>query len=241
MERVHSPSSGLDPRAASGPNARPTSSGSRQPDAGVWEHLAGPLSSVAMRLRSLRSRQAASSLEARELDALIVEVDRAFSTVMRTPASADHDDVPLGRPPDSTPNGRSRIAASSRAGAGTDGETRRDFDRWVEAGCPPLLSRRSETSRARADELLGQLTEEFEPMPETTTRALGLVGPCSYGRASRLLLWARHASNGPHCRSYGSARYFLAGATPDALPTTPLPVAMSRHVDLEVDHRQERT
>jgi hypothetical protein len=57
-------------------------------------------------------------------------------------------------------------------------------------------------------------------MPEATTSALGLVGPCSYGRASRLLLWARHASNGPHCRSYGSARYFLAGATPDALPTT---------------------
>jgi hypothetical protein len=220
MERVDSPSSGRDRRAASGPDARPTSSGSRWPDAGVWEQLAGPLSSVAMGLRSLRSRQAAKSLEAHELDALIVEVDRAFGTVMRTPASADHDDVLPGRPPDSTPNGRSRISASSRAVAGTDGETRRDFDRWVEAGCPPLLSRRSKTSRARADELLGQLTEEPQPMPEATTSALGLVGPCSYGRASRLLLWARHASNGPHCRSYGSARYFLAGATPDALPTT---------------------
>lgn len=49
----------------------------------AWEGLAEPLSSVAMRLRSLRARQAAGSAATDELDRLIAEVDRVFGMVMR--------------------------------------------------------------------------------------------------------------------------------------------------------------
>jgi hypothetical protein len=51
----------------------------------VWEQLAGPLSSVTMGLRSLRSRHAGGTPDARELDRLIGELDHAFGAVMRAP------------------------------------------------------------------------------------------------------------------------------------------------------------
>lgn len=133
----------------------------------VWQALAGPLSSAAMRLRSERSQHAGGTHESRALDEIIREV----------------------------------------------------FDRWVEAGCPQRLP--SGTTGVEIDALLGQLSDDRELVPAPTTAALGQDSPCSYARASWLLIWARHAPDGPRCRSYRAARYFLADADPAAFPAAP--------------------
>jgi hypothetical protein len=157
--------------------------------------------------------------ESRELDELIREVDLAFGAVMRAPAP---------RQPDTGDGGTGRASSSAwprpassgtPAGAATStGQAREVFDHWVEAGCPTWLPSRVETSGLAADELLGQLSDEPAPLPAQITRALGQLSPCSYARGSWLLVWARHATDGPRCRSYRAARYFLADADPDALP-----------------------
>ena len=52
----------------------------------VWQALAGPLSSAAMRLRSMRSQHAGGTHESRELDEIIREVDTAFAAVVASPS-----------------------------------------------------------------------------------------------------------------------------------------------------------
>jgi hypothetical protein len=186
----------------------------------VWQALAGPLSSASMRLRSVRSQYAGGTHESRELDEIIREVDIAFATVMRTsgPSPETGEVAPAGQ---SWSRGAT-FGALGGATAGSvppSGEVRDVFDRWVEAGCPQQLA--SGATGVKVDALLGQLSNDRELVPAPTTAALGQESPCSYVRASWLLAWAHHAPDGPRCRSYRAARYFLADADPAALPAPP--------------------
>ena len=180
--------------------SEPTSRADDAPIRGVWEQLAGPLSDASMRLGSLRSRCAGGSREARELDEVIADIDRAFGTVMRAPPPATADQAP---------------SASSRP-AVSAGQSRDAFDRWVHAHAREPVDHVTHTS---PESLLEVLVTDVSPLPAQTARELGLEPGVTYARAARLLLWARHAPGGPSCRSFRAARYFLAGA--DVLPDTP--------------------
>ena len=83
----------------------------------VWQELAGPLSSAAMRLRSLRSQHAGGTRESRELDEIIREVDAAFSTVLRgssPPPNGTGSDRPrMVSPPASAPRAVRDVAAGT--------------------------------------------------------------------------------------------------------------------------------
>jgi hypothetical protein len=186
----------------------------------VWQALAGPLSSASMRLRSVRSQCASGTHESRELDEIIREVDAAFATVMRTP-SAPPETGEAAAAAQSRPQGPLSGAAGDAA-VGSEPpecEVRGALDRWVQAGCPQRLL--SGDTGVKIDALLGQLSNDHGLVPAPTTAALGQDSSCSYARASWLLVWARHASDGPRCRSYRAARYFLADADPAALPAPP--------------------
>jgi hypothetical protein len=232
MSSARVPSSGNGQRNEPGAAQQPVRWQAPRGDAGdardVWQELAGPLSSVALRLRSLRSQHAADTRESRELDELIREVDAAFGAVMRAPAlqRLATGDAGSGQ---AMPSAWPR-AASSGAPAGSampTGQAREVFDHWVEAGCPTWLPSRFETPELAADELLGHLSDGSAPLPGQIASALGQVSPCSYARGSWLLVWARHSTDGPRCRSYRAARYFLAEADPDTLPAVPAPTAQT--------------
>ncbi len=207
----------------------------------VWQALAGPLSSASMRLRSVRSQQAGDTHESRELDEVIREVDIAFSTVMRTSSPPPaHDEVaPIGRSRAQSPP----LGAHSGATPGSvppSSEGRETFDKWVEDGCQQRLP--SGATGVEIDALLGHVSNDRRLVPAPTTAALGQGSPCSYARASWLLVWARHAPDGPRCRSYRAARYFLADADPAGLPAPPerhrsAPTPATR----ENDHPKVRT
>ncbi len=195
----------------------------------LWQKLAGPLSTAAMRLRSVRSEHASGTHQSHELDEIIREVDTAFTTVMRTPRPPPaHDEaVPTGQSwPPGPPLGA--IGGSTAVSAPASGEVREVFVQWVEAGCPPWLP--SEATAVRVDALLGYVSNDRGLLPASTTAALGQDLPCSYARASWLLVWTRHAPDGPRCRSYRAARYFLIGADPDVLPAHPrAPAELPNH------------
>ena len=223
MSSARVPSSGHGQRSEPVTARQPVRWQAPRGDAGdardMWQELAGPLSSVALRLRSLRSQHAADTRESRELDELIREVDLAFGAVMRAPAPPQPDTGDGGTGRASSSAWPRPASSGAPAGAATStGQAREVFDHWVEAGCPTWLPSRVETAGLAADELLGQLSDEPAPLPAQITRALGQLSPCSYARGSWLLVWARHATDGPRCRSYRAARYFLADADPDALP-----------------------
>lgn len=190
----------------------------------IWDGLAGPLSSATMRLRSLRSRYAAGTAEARELDALIVEIDRAFGAVMRAPPSrpqAGDPTVPRGISARLRP---ARACGSGTAGSDVAVEARCEaFHRWVDGQCtgPPPVS--GDDTGGTAEGLLELLSTVALSLPYETARSLGLPPSTTHARAARLLLWARHAPGGPCCRSFRSARYFLRDAEPDGLPATTPP------------------
>jgi hypothetical protein len=211
---------GGQPPPARRPVSKPPRRGSRNAQEQLWEELAGPLSSAAMRLRSVRSQHAGGTHVSRELDAIIREVDTAFATVMRTPGpppSGDEADPPRRTSPSASALRAVRdVAAGSAASVGEACEV---FDRWVQDGCGQRLL--SGATSVEADALLGRVSEEVRLLPAPTTVALGLDSRCSYARASSLLVWARHAPDGPRCRSYRAARYFLTDADPDVLPAPP--------------------
>ncbi len=186
----------------------------------LWQKLAGPLSTASMRLRSVRSEHASGTHQSHELDEIIREVDTAFTTVMRTPGPlpAHGEAAPSGQSwPPGPPLGA--IGGSTAASAPPSGEVREVFVQWVEAGCPPRLP--SGPTAVRVDALLGYVSNDRGLLPVSTTAALGQDLPCSYARASWLLVWTRHAPDGPRCRSYRAARYFLVDADLDVLPAHP--------------------
>lgn len=186
----------------------------------VWQELAGPLSSASMRLRSVRSQQAGDTHASRELDEIIREVDILFATVMRTPRPPPETDeiAPAGQ--SWTPDPPSGALGRATAGATpSSGEAREVFDRWVKARCPQRLA--SGATGVEVDALLGDVSDDRGLVPAPASAALGQDSRCSYARASWLLVWAHHAPDGPRCRSYRAARYFLADADPAALPAPP--------------------
>ena len=176
---------------------------------GVWEQLAGPLSSALVGLGSLRSRQARGSPDARELDLLLVDLDRMFGALVRVPCpSVAVDRVAL---PAGVDSGDTAVAAD---------EADEVFERWVQRRCPEPLTDGGRYAPEPPERLLERLSTVDRPMPPATSLELGLGRSSTYARAARLLLWARHAPDGPRCRSLRSAYYFLADAQPDALPAT---------------------
>jgi hypothetical protein len=175
----------------------------------LWRQVANPLSSATMRMRSLRSQLADDAALARQLDELIHDLDLAFGAVLRAPTSPGPDHEPKGQHADGGPE-RTTPASEDALAA---------FARWVGGRCPELLPAGSGGGGQQPDDLLGLLSGEPRPVPPPTARALGRPAGCSHARASRLLVWARHAVDGPRCRSYRSALYFLAGASHDAVPS----------------------
>jgi hypothetical protein len=174
----------------------------------VWHQVANPLSSAAMRMRSLRNQLADDPTMARQLDELIRDLDLAFGAVLRAPTCPGPDHAPQSE----HGNGdRQRTSPASDAALAA-------FARWVGARCPELLHAESGGGGQQPDDLLGMLSAEPRPVPPATARALGLPPGASHAHASRLLAWARHTVDGPRCRSYRSALYFLADASLGAGP-----------------------
>lgn len=178
----------------------------------MWEQLAGRVSSAAMRARSLRSRHDRDPLLSVELDALIVELDGAFTAVMRSGAQQ--------------PPATATVRSGSRSEQPEDA-TQHRFCRWVSAHCPAVLTSDDEHPAPAAvdpESLLGSLTGVDRPVPRPIAAILALPAGASYAAGVGRLRWARHSTDGPRCRSYRSACLFLADADIDLLPlptTTP--------------------
>ncbi|GEM_PF-5219735 len=102
-----------------------------------------------------------------------------------------------------------------------DDEVPEVFERWVHRRCPEPLTDGGRYAPEPPEGLLERLSTIDRPMHPATSLELGLGRSSTYARAARLLLWARHTPEGPRCRSFRSAYYFLADAPPDALPATP--------------------
>ena len=193
-------------RSRSGDQTRASGTPTEQDARLAWEQVAGRVSSAAMRARALRSRHRDDLRLSVELDALIVELDGAFGTVMRTGQA----------PPDGV---RSRPEESVGTAWPDDPEQRRFCD-WIRARCPTGETVEGERGGAPDDpeELLRSLEGVTEPVPAEIAAALRLPPGARHADAVERLRWARTAPDGPRCRSYWSACLFLADADPDVLP-----------------------
>jgi hypothetical protein len=174
----------------------------------LWHLVANPLSSAAMRMRSLRSQLTDDPVLARQLDELIRDLDLAFGAVLRAPACPGPDHEPRGEHDDGGPQHTSRASDEALAA----------FAHWVGVRCPELLPAGSGGGGQQPDDLLGLLSAEPRPVRPSTARTLGLPPGSSHAQASGLLVWARHTADGPRCRSYRSALYFLASSSPEPVP-----------------------
>lgn len=172
--------------------------GEEEPDT-LWRLVAGPLSSTALRLRGIRSRYAGDARLVADLDALIEEVDQAFTEVMRSPSSRIGHVVADGEP--------TRTAREP-----ADGSAEAMFCAWIRRRCPERLPAAADEPVCHPDELLRLLATAGAPPPADVVATMGLRGTASYADTAWLLTWARHAANGPRCRSYRSALYFLTSA-----------------------------
>ena len=101
-----------------------------------------------------------------------------------------------------------------------DDEVAEVFERWVYRRCPEPLTDGGRYSPESPEGLLERLSTVDRPMCPATSLELGLGRSATYARAARLLLWARHAPEGPRCPSFRSAYYFLVDAQPGALPAS---------------------
>jgi hypothetical protein len=176
----------------------------------MWDQLAGPISSVAMHARALRSRHDQDPQLRGELDALIVELDRVFTAILHTDGHPSADDP-------------------SRSDSGTgwpENGAERRFCHWVAGHAPGPSGREGRSPAGSADpaSLIDELARTGQAMPAEIAALLGLPAQASYDDGVDRLRWARHAADGPRCRSYRSACLFLADADPDLLP----PPAMTR-------------
>lgn len=71
-----------------------------------------------------------------------------------------------------------------------------------------LRSRRARLGDGIEDALL-ELRDDRTLLPAGLRRLFGPLDPRTYDEAVRLLLWARHAPQGPRCLSYRAALYLL--------------------------------
>lgn len=80
------------------------------------------------------------------------------------------------------------------------------------------------TGRARSgqdvEDCLLALRDDHTELPATMRRPLGPLQPSTYDEAVRLLLWARHAPDGPRCRSYRAALYLVQQLDVDDVEAT---------------------
>ncbi len=177
-----------------------------EPDATAvaWEQVAGSLSTAAMRARSLRRRHQDDQRLRVELDALIIELDGAFGTVMRTAAPLPDVERPERaageEPPPRSPAGR--------------------FCQWVRASCPGDVGGPGDDASDWRDpaSLLSHLAADPAAVPGDVAAILGLWSGAAYGDAVERLRWARRSPDGPRCRSYRSACLFLRSADRGQLP-----------------------
>ena len=192
MESANRHSTALGRRAADEPIVR------------LWDQLAGPISSAAMRARALRSRHNQDPQLRGELDALIVALDGVFTAILHSNADPSADATPR---------------SESGTGWPEDGAARR-FCQWV-AGHSPCRSGRegwSPSGSADPAALIDELARTGQAMPAEIAALLCLPAQASYADGVERLRWARHAADGPRCRSYRSACLFLADADTDFLP-----------------------
>lgn len=181
-----------------------------EPIARIWDQLAGPISSVAMHARALRSRHDQDPQLRGEFDALIVELDGVFTAMLHI---------------DGHPSAEDSSRPNSATGWPENGVERR-FCQWVVGHAPDPSARRGWSPAGSADpaSLIDELARTEQAMPAEVAALLGLPAHASYDDGVDRLRWARHAADGPRCRSYRSACLFLADADPDLLP----PPAMAR-------------
>lgn len=86
----------------------------------------------------------------------------------------------------------------------------RSFGQWLHhtgSGLSPDTALRTGRARLAAgvEESLLALRDDRTELPPELRQLLGPLHPRTYDAAVRLLLWARHAPDGPKCRSYRAA------------------------------------
>jgi hypothetical protein len=92
------------------------------------------------------------------------------------------------------------------------------FGRWVHRRCPEPLTDGGRYRPEPPERLLERLLAEDRPLPVDVSLTLGLGRCATYARAAELLLWARHAPEGPNCSSFRAAYYFLVDSHGKGLP-----------------------
>ena len=69
------------------------------------------------------------------------------------------------------------------------------------------------------EDVLLTLRDDTRRLPSGLRQRLGPLQPPTYDAAARLLLWVRHAPQGPRCRSYRAALYLVRRLERDDLAT----------------------
>lgn len=95
----------------------------------------------------------------------------------------------------------------------TDHGAKHAFDQWARHTSRGLTSDAAlPTRQARLDgieDTLLALRDDSTQLPPALRQLLGPLRPRTYDAAVRLLLWARHAPQGPRCSSYRAALYLV--------------------------------
>jgi hypothetical protein len=87
------------------------------------------------------------------------------------------------------------------------------FRRWVQGRSRPevVLIDPDQGSTVTLEEVLGQLRSSSAPLGAAGAQRLGLPDDATVGEAAEELLFARQDADGPRCRSFRSASYYLYG------------------------------
>ena len=87
------------------------------------------------------------------------------------------------------------------------------FLRWIDGRARSDLLQVGPPSNVTLplEQALDRLRTSTEPLSPLRAHRLGLAHGVSVGRAADRLLWARLAPQGPRCRSFRSASYYLYG------------------------------
>jgi hypothetical protein len=100
------------------------------------------------------------------------------------------------------------------------------FRRWVQGRARPevVLIDPDGGSSVTLEDVLGRLCTSSAPLGAAGAQRLGLGDDATIGHAATELLFARHDPDGPRCRSFRSASYYLYGlARISAMPEAESP------------------
>jgi hypothetical protein len=97
------------------------------------------------------------------------------------------------------------------------------FRHWVQGRARPevVLIDPDEGTSVTLEEVLGQLRSASAPLGAAGAQRLGLPDDATIGEAAEELLFARQDADGPRCRSFRSASYYLYGLARISATTEP--------------------